>query len=223
MATVGRQWVIRFGLMAVFAGGLTACGGEQASAPVTSLPAPTMSVPETVASAPAATARGGAEVPEGTPTRGTPASGTPAAGATPVAGLTSDRLAVDCAAYAAWLSNPDVKAALDQATLWPAVIAEGEKAAAGEAVDTVTMKQDSEQMAKLGRQLIASNGGEGDQAPPQLARRALGLTSRLANDLSDDSLDAKAAATAVAEAKAAIAAYEEGAAARQTACGQSDD
>jgi hypothetical protein len=197
MAGLGRQWVLRLGCLAAIAGGLAACGGEQASQPATSLPAPTTGVQETVASSPAATA---------------------AADGTPLAAVNPERLAADCAAYEAWIDDPEVKAALEKAALWPDVIAQGEQAAAGETVDTAAMARAFEQMAKLGQQLRESET-EGDRAPLQLAGRAMGLTSRLAGGLSEGNLDAPAAAAAVTEAKTAIAAYEEDAAARQAACG----
>jgi hypothetical protein len=210
MAGLGWQWVLRLGCLAVIAGGLTACGGEQASAPATVLPAATMEVRETAVSSPAAPSSGDATL-EATPLRGM-ASGTP------VGEGNRDRLAADCAAYEAWRSDPKVQAALEKAALWPEVIAQGEKAAAGEAVDTAAMAQAFEQMAKLGQQLRESET-EGDHAPLQLAGRAMGQTSRLAGGLSEGNLDAQAAAEAVTEAKAAIATYEEDAAARQASCG----
>lgn len=206
---VRRRQALWIAPLVLIAGGLAACGG-QASPSATSLPASTVSVQETVASAPAGTDV--AAPPAGGP------NGTPE-GAIPLTEVNPERLAADCAVYTAWLNDPEVKTALEKASLWPEVIAQGEKAAAGEPVDTAAMKQDFDQMAKLGKSLRTSDVGEGDHAPLQLAGRAMGLTSRLASSLSEGNLDAQAAGTAVAEARAAIAAYEEDAAARQASCG----
>jgi hypothetical protein len=199
---VGWQRTLRLGVMAVLAAGLTACGGQEASQPATSppstsLPAPTESVPATAASSPAATA---------------------VAGGTPIAAVNLERLAADCADYNAWRNNPDVQASLEKMALWPAVIAEGEKAAAGQPVDKAAMQQDFDQMDKLGKRLRTTNLTEGDHAPLQLAGRAMGSTSRLAGGLATGTLDQQAAGEAVAAAKTAIAAYQEDAAAREAAC-----
>jgi hypothetical protein len=135
-----------------------------------------------------------------------------------VAQVNAERLSADCADYNAWRNTPDVKAALDKVSLWPAVIAEGEKAAAGQPVDKAAMQKDFDQMSKLATQLRTSSA-EGDHAPLQLSGRAMGLTSRLAGGLATGSLDAKAAGAAVTEAKAAIADYQDDAAQREAACG----
>ncbi len=238
----GRQWGIRLGLMALVAVGITACGGEQASTPGTSLPAATEPAPAQAPATASPAASGAsaeqdepavATTPEeatpapavaGTPVVATPvALATPISGATPVSGATpgsgtgAESLAAECGPYQAWRANADVQAVLEKASLWPAVIAEGEKAAAGEAVDTGAMQDAGDQMAKQGKKLMA---GDAAAAPDSLllARRAMGLTSRLAVDLGEGNLDAAAAGTAVTEAKAAISAYEDDAAARQAAC-----
>lgn len=216
---MGRQWTLRLGVMAMLAAGLTACGGGQPASqpaptpPSTSLPAPTESVPATAASSPAATA-----AVRSTPVatvRGTPVS--PASG-TPLAALDPQQLAAECANYNAWRSNAEVQAALEKMALWPAVIAEGEKAAAGQPVDTAAMQQDFDQLNRLGRQLRTMNVSQGDQAPLQLSGRAMGQMARLAEGLATGTLDQQAAGDAVAEAKLAIAAYQDDAAEREAAC-----
>ena len=232
-----RQWALGIGLMAVIAGGLTACGGQQTSAPpttapattapATTLPAVTESVPPTAPASPAGGAAtpapaGEATVVAASPVAASPVAATPVAGrgsATPVAAVNPERLAAACADYNAWRNSPEVKAALDKMSLWPEVIAEGEKAAAGQPVDTALMQKDFAQMEDLAKQLRTTNDTTGDHAPLQLSGRAMGLASRLAGGLATGSLDAKGAAEAVAAAKEAIAAYQDDAAKRQAECG----
>jgi hypothetical protein len=217
-----RQWALGIGLMAVIAGGLTACGGQPASAPPTTAPAVTEIVPPTAPASPAAGAATPAPAGEATVVAASPVAATPVAGrgsATPVAAVNPERLAAACADYNAWRNSPEVKAALDKMSLWPEVIAEGEKAAAGQPVDTALMQKDFAQMEDLAKQLRTTNDTTGDHAPLQLSGRAMGLTSRLAGGLATGSLDAKGAAEAVAAAKEAIAAYQDDAAKRQAECG----
>jgi hypothetical protein len=236
MTMAFRQWALGIGLMTVIAGGLTACGGQQTSAPpttapATTLPAVTESAPTTAPASPAlkVTTAVASPVREAMPAVASPVGAATAvtaspvarsaAGATPVAEVNPQRLAAACADYNAWRNNADVKAALAKMSLWPEVIAEGEKAAAGQPVDTALMKQDFDQMENLAKQLRTANLPESDHAPLQLSGRAMGLTSRLAGGLATGSLDAKGAADSVAAAKEAIAAYQEDAAKRQAECG----
>ncbi len=231
-----RQVGIWIGMFAIVAGELSACGGEQASTPATSLPAVTSEAPTTAASLPAtAIGRGGNEqdglatggAAMGTPADGAAGGGTPAGRATPVNGAAmatpsdGEPAAIkkgDCEAYVAWRDDPEVKAALEKAALWPDVVAEGEEAAAGEPIDKAKMRQDYDAMAKLGKALRASDVGTVNHESLQLAGRAMGLVSRLAGGLADGNLDQQAAGEAVAGAKAAIAAYEANVAKLQAAC-----
>src|SRR5215210_7499175 len=53
-----------------------------------------------------------------------------------------------CDEYAAFVTDPEVRGALEERALWPDVIADLEKAAAGEPVDQEHAQQLSEQLAK---------------------------------------------------------------------------
>jgi hypothetical protein len=141
--------------------------------------------------------------------------GQPAAGPTAVS---EAPLSAACVNYNAWRNTPEIKAALEKASLWPAVIAEGEKAAAGQPFDTAAMQQDFAQMEKLAKQLRETNLSEEEREPVQLAGKAMGLTSRLAGGLATGTLDQQGASDAVGAAKEAIAAYQEDAAKREADC-----
>jgi hypothetical protein len=125
--------------------------------------------------------------------------------ATPVGGEDGG---AQCKDYDAWFSEPNVKAALELAKIWPEVIAEGEKAANGQPVDTDLMKKDYDQMAKVATDLRGIEVAPVNRDTAHLLAKAMGLVSRLAGALSDNKLDKATAASDVAAAKQAIADFE---------------
>lgn len=124
-----------------------------------------------------------------------------------------------CDEYAAFVSDPEVRAALQTRTLWPEVIAELEKHAAGEQVDREHLQQLSEQLAKVIPPLRKSMSGVKNSEMSQLAITALRLSERSAERLGRQDLSRNGAKTALAELKQAIADYEEQAKAEETRCG----
>lgn len=125
--------------------------------------------------------------------------------ATPVGG---DDGTAQCKDYDAWWNDPDVKAALELTALWPEVVAEGEKAADGQPVDTELMQKDYDQMAKVATDLREMEVAPVNRDTAHLLAKAMGLVSRMAGALADNKLDKEAAASSVAEVKQAIADYE---------------
>jgi hypothetical protein len=183
-----KRWVLALAPWAIILGGLSACTGQQASAPQAAPPAPTERARQA-------------------------ASGSPeAASATPVA-------LASCDAYAAWVADPDVRAALDKTALWPEVIAEAEKAANGEAVDREHARRLFDQLARVARPLRESDVAAANPDTAQRAARALGLSARLVETLGRNSFDQATAAAGLAELKQAIADYEAQVAAQEARCG----
>lgn len=136
--------------------------------------------------------------------------------ATPVGeiAMTAD----DCAAYLAWQDDPGVKAALAYTADWPLVVAEGEKLAAGEPIDAEAMQALATELDGQANVLRESDNEDLDHDAVAYAARAMGLASRLAAGLADGTRTEANVGDTVAEAKAAIARFEDDAAARQAAC-----
>jgi hypothetical protein len=124
-----------------------------------------------------------------------------------------------CEDYAAWVADPDVRAALEKAALWPEVIAEAEKAAKGEPVDREHARRLFDQLARVARPLRESDIATANPETAQRAARALGLSARLAESLGRNGFDQTTAAAGLAELKQAIADYEEQVAAEEARCG----
>jgi hypothetical protein len=124
-----------------------------------------------------------------------------------------------CDEYAAFVSDPAVRPALETRSLWPEVIAELEKHAAGEQVDREHAQQLSEQLAKVIPPLHKSMTGVKNSETSQLAITALRLSQRSAERLGRQDLSRNGAKTALAELKQAVADYEEQAIAEETRCG----
>ena len=141
------------------------------------------------------------------------ASGSPeAASGSPVA-------LASCEEYAAWVSDPDVSAALEKTALWPEVIAEAEKAANGEPVDREHARRLFDQLARVARPLRESDIAAKNPETAQRAARALGLSARLAESLGRNGFDKTTAAAGLAELREAIADYEAQVAAEEARCG----
>jgi hypothetical protein len=136
--------------------------------------------------------------------------------ATPVGevALTAD----DCAAFLAWQESPDVQAALAYTADWPLIVAEGEKLAAGEPIDTEAMQALATELDGQANVLRESDNEDLDHDAVAYAARAMGLASRLAAGMADGTRTEANVGDIVAEVKTAIARFEDDAAARQAAC-----
>jgi hypothetical protein len=124
-----------------------------------------------------------------------------------------------CDEYTAFVNDPEMHTALEERALWPEVIAELEKAAAGEQIDQKHSQQLSEQLAKAIRSLHDSRNAGKNPEMSQLAITAMRLSERSAEKLGRKQLSQNGAETALAELKQAIAGYEERAKAEETRCG----
>ncbi len=194
-----KRWALALAPWVIVLAGLSACTGQQASAPQAAPPpAPTERSREaTTASSPVARAL---------------ASPVARAAASPVA-------LASCEDYAAWTSDPDVRAALEKTALWPEVIAEAEKAANGEPVDREHARRLFDQLARVARPLRESDVAEANPETAQRAARAMGLSARLAESLGRNQFDQTTASAGLAELKQAIADYEAQVAAEEARCG----
>src|SRR5262245_30927351 len=223
-----------FVVMAVLLGTLAACTAPGSSAPATepaatTLPAATVAATEAAASPKASTATSpaaGIASPAASPvsSMASPAATPVGALATPlaaVAGLEAtpvERRAkgqatpvgegggAQCKDYATWWNDPNVKSALEKTALWPEVLAQAEKAAAGQPVDTELMRKDYDQMAKVATALRDTEAAPINRETAHLLAKAMGLVSRMAGALADNKLSQDAAAAALKDAKEAIAA-----------------
>jgi hypothetical protein len=135
--------------------------------------------------------------------------------ATPVSG---DEGGAQCKDYATWWNDPDVKSALELTALWPEVIAEGEKLAAGQPADTALMRKDYEQMSKVATALRDKEVAPVNRDTAKLLAKAMGSVSRMAGGMADSKLDKEAAAAAVKDAKQSIAEYQAEVAAQKDRC-----
>src|SRR5215208_4462467 len=191
-----KRWALALVPWVIVLGGLSACTGQQASAPQAAPPAPTE------------------RSREGTPGSPQAVSGSPVALASgsPVA-------LASCEDYAAWVNDPDVHAALEKTALWPEVIAEAEKAANGEPVDREHARRLFDQLARVARPLRESDVAGANPETAQRAARALGLSARLAESLGRNQFDQTTASAGLAELKQAIADYEAQVAAEEARCG----
>ncbi len=126
--------------------------------------------------------------------------------------------AEDCAAYLAWQDDAGVQAALAYTADWPLVVAEGEKLAAGEPIDTEAMQALATELDGQANVLRESDSEDLDHDTVAYAARAMGLASRLAAGMADGTRTEANVGDLVAEVKSAIARFEEDTAARQAAC-----
>jgi hypothetical protein len=194
-----KRWALALAPWAIVLAGLSACTGQQASAPQAAPPpAPTERSREaTTASSPVARAL-----------------------ASPVARAVASPVALaSCEDNTAWTSDPDVRAALEKTALWPEVIAEAEKAANGEPVDREHARRLFDQLARVARPLREGDVAEANPETAQRAARAMGLSARLAESLGRNQFDQTTASAGLAELKQAIADYEAQVAAEEARCG----
>ena len=192
-----KRWALALAPWVIVLAGLSACTGQQASAPQAAPP-------------PAPTERSREATPAGSPVA--PALASPVvAAASPVA-------LASCEDYAAWTSDPDVRAALEKTALWPEVIAEAEKAANGEPVDREHARRLFDQLARVARPMRESDVAEANPETAQRAARAMGLSARLAESLGRNQFDQTTASAGLAELKQAIADYEGQVAAEEARC-----
>jgi hypothetical protein len=137
-------------------------------------------------------------------------AGSPVVAATPLP---------SCDAYAAWVSDPGVRAAVEKMALWPEVIAEVEKAARGEPVDQEHARRLFDQLGKVAHSLRETDVAAVNPETTRRAARAMGLSARLAESLGHNQLDQTAAAAALVELRQDIAGYEDLVAAEKAHCG----
>ena len=194
-----KRWALALAPWAIVLAGLSACTGQQASAPQAAPP-------------PAPTERSREATPASSPVARASASPVARAVASPVA-------LASCEDNAAWTSDPDVRAALEKTALWPEVIAEAEKAANGEPVDREHARRLFDQLARVARPLRESDVAEANPETAQRAARAMGLSARLAESLGRNQFDQTTASAGLAELKQAIADYEAQVAAEEARCG----
>jgi len=123
-----------------------------------------------------------------------------------------------CDEFAAFMSDPEVRTALETRTLWPEVIAELEKAAAGKQVDQEHAQQLSEQLATAIPALHEGKIAEKNFESSRLAITAIRASERAAERLGRKELGQDVAKTELADLKQAIGDYEEQAKADETRC-----
>jgi hypothetical protein len=238
-----RRSMSGFIVITILLGTLAACTAPGSSTPTTApaattLPAATEAATKAAASPKASTAASpaaGMATPMASPAAGmaTPVGGmaTPVSmeaspeatpverrgqgRATPVGG---DDGGAQCKDYATWWDDPDVKAALELTALWPEVIAEGEKAAAGQPVDAELMRKDFEQMSKVATSLRNMDVAPVNRDTAKLFAKAMGSVSRMAGSMADNKLEKEAATAAVKDAKQSIADYQAEVEAQKTRC-----
>jgi hypothetical protein len=119
----------------------------------------------------------------------------------------------------AWRDDPQTAAALENVSVWPEVVAAGERAVGGGSVDKARLEQIHAQIIQSASRIRLSDAAASDEEMARLASRAMGLASRLALGLSEGSLEQQQVELAAARLNEAIAAYEAEAAVRQAQCG----
>ena len=144
------------------------------------------------------------------------AMASPMAGATPVGDLAySD---ANCKAIAAWMEQPEVANAL-KTPLWNEILAQGEKAAAGETVDLDQVKADAATLDGVATTMRTLAGDDVKQDAVAATSQLIGHAAKLANGLADGSDTPAETQEKVSALKDAIATYEADAAAQLAACG----
>jgi hypothetical protein len=217
-----------FVVMAVMLGTLAACTAPGSSAPATAPAATTLPAATVAATTAAASPKASTASPAASPVSrmASPVAAVASPEATPVerraqgqATPLGETGGAQCKDFDTWWNDPNVKSALEKTVLWPEVLAEAKKAAAGEPVDTELMRKDYEQMAKVATALRETEVAPINRDTARLAAKAMGLVSRMAGALANNNLDKDAAAAALAEAKQAIADYDAEVAAQKARCG----
>jgi hypothetical protein len=189
MGHVLSRFTIGFGFLVVVMVSLTAC-----SAPTTSAPPPTQ---QAARQAPTKTGRRDER-------RGA---------------ATTIAIAAGCEGYAAWMKDPAIKATIKNTDLWPELVAAGQNAANGTAIDQARVQEIAAQLDAAAGTIKRSDAAAADKMMTETSSRAMGLASRLAEGLSAGSLDQTGAEDAVSRLQDAIAAYETEAAAQNGQCG----
>ncbi|MCA9878198.1 MAG: hypothetical protein KC442_10470, partial [Thermomicrobiales bacterium] len=123
-----------------------------------------------------------------------------------------------CASVADWLTKPVVAGALAEPR-WTQVLAEGEKAAAGEPVDVEQMKTVFASLDGVASDMRDEAGADIRHGSVTIASQMIGRSARLAGGLADGTETQADAQAAVTELRDLIAAYEADTAARGAACG----
>jgi hypothetical protein len=236
-------------MMVALAGVLTACGGQPAAEPTTAPAATTIPATDATAPAEEETAEPAAEVTETADTAASPAAmASPVAGmatpissgmATPLAGMASpvagmatpvdgaqatpvgDAIAYTpkmCDSINGWLAKPEVVPVLQQ-PIWYQILEEGQKDAAGEAIDVDQMKADFATLDGAATAMRNVATDDVKHGPVAIATQMIGRSARLAGGLADGTETQAEAQSAVTELQGLISAYEADTAAREAACG----
>lgn len=233
-------WVARAGMMVALAGVLTACGGQPAAEPTTApaattIPAAEATVPAEETTGPAVAATAAADEVASPVAMASPVAGmatpiaagmaSPVAGvASPVAGMATPvgaAIAYNpkiCEATNGWLARPEVAQVLEK-PIWNQILAEGQKAAAGEPVDVEQLKADFATLDGAATTMRDVATDEVKHGPVAIASQMIGRSARLAGSLADGTETQAQAQAAVTELQGLISAYEADVAAREAACG----
>jgi hypothetical protein len=157
---------------------------------------------------------------------------TPLAGmASPVAGMASPVAGIgtpvgEASAYSpgicdsinGWLAKPEVAPVLAQ-PIWYQILAEGQKDAAGEAIDVDQMKADFATLDGAATAMRNVATDDVKHGPVAIATQMIGRSARLAGGLADGTETQAEAQSAVTELQGLISAYEADTVAREAACG----
>jgi hypothetical protein len=144
------------------------------------------------------------------------AMASPAAEATPVESVAYS--GANCAAVSAWMSQPEVAKTLET-PLWPEVLAEGMKAAAGETFNVKLMQTDAASLDGVATTMRTLAGDDVKQDAVAATSQLVGHTAKLANGLADGSDTPAETQEKVKALEEAIATYDADASAQLAACG----
>jgi len=124
-----------------------------------------------------------------------------------------------CDSYLSWLNDPQVMAALEKSALWPEIIAEAQKAAAGQAIDKALMQNDSKALANVPDALQETKSDPANRDSARLAGRAMNIASRIADGLAKGTMDQQTVQSALTALQKVIADYDADRTAHLARCG----
>jgi hypothetical protein len=124
-----------------------------------------------------------------------------------------------CDIYLSWLNDPQVKAALEKSALWPEIIAEAQKAAAGQSIDKALMQNDSKALENVSDALQETKSDPANRDSARLAGRAMNIASRIADGLATGTMDQQTVQSALTALQKVIADYDADRTAHLARCG----
>jgi hypothetical protein len=124
-----------------------------------------------------------------------------------------------CDIYLGWLNDPQVMAALEKSALWPEIIAEAQKAAAGQAIDKALMQNDSKALANVSDALQETKSDPANRDSARLAGRAMNIAFRIADGLASGKMDQPTVQSALTALQKVIADYDADRTAHLARCG----